>query len=428
MMLKAPLYNAVIGYGEKKNIRFHMPSHFIDDGKVFLSSKYDLTELEGLDNLMEPNGVIKEAQELLAETYSSGATYILTGGASEGVMIALYLASKRSKNVIIESTAHVSVYNAIKLFDLEPIIIKTKYDNDGLPLPVERGEITARIGEYPDASVVVTSPNYFGRVFNGTGLKDVVKGLLIVDGAHGAHFPFSKRFPVGGYEWADLTVCGMHKTLPCYTGSALLNVRDRAFADEVNEARRIFQSTSPSYLMMASIDYARAYMKEYGEELYGSLYRAVEPFTRRYTDDFTRLVIDGGNGYELERYLASLGINCEFSFGRHAVLITKPHDEKNLAKLAKTLKEFKPKSEADVMHNFGAKSAINYLSAVNAQSESVTVDDAVGRISAVNVGMYPPASPVIIAGEVITKEQTEFIKKQRYGVFGLARNTLRVVK
>lgn len=427
-MLNAPLYNAVIEYGKRNNVRFHMPSHFIDDGNLFLSSKYDLTEIEGLDNLMCPTGVIQEAQALLAKTYKSAATFMLTGGASEGVLIALYLASKRSKKVIIESTAHASVYNAIKLFNLEPIILKTRYASCGLPSTINRQELFTALETNEGASVVITSPNYFGRVFDGNGLKDKVKGLLIVDGAHGAHFPFSKRFKNAGYEWADLTVCGMHKTLPCYTGAAILNVKDESLVRETDEARKLFQSTSPSYLIMASIDYARAYMEERGEELYESLYNAVAPIKRRITDDFTRVIIDGENGYELERYLASHAINCEFSFGRHVVLITKPYDEKGLEILNAFIKRFRPSSTADVMPDFNAVAEMNYLSAINADSEYVPLDLAVGRVAAENVGLYPPASPVIIAGERIIKEQIEFIKKQEYGVFGLASNAVRVLK
>jgi len=427
-MLNAPLYNAVIEYGNKKNIRFHMPSHFIDDGNLFLSSKFDLTEIEGLDNLLCPTGVIQEAQALLAKTYKSAATFMLTGGASEGILIAMYLASKRSKKVIIESTAHVSVYNAIKLFNLEPIIIKTKYTSCGLPSMINRQDLLMALENNAGANVLITSPNYFGRVFDGNGLKDRVKGLLIADGAHGAHFPYSKRFVNAGYEWADLTVCGMHKTLPCYTGAAIINVKDEALVKDVDEARKLFQSTSPSYIVMASIDYARAYMEEHGEELYESLYKAVAPIVRRGTDDFTRVIIDGGNGYELERYLSSHGINCEFSFGRHTVLITKPYDEKCLELLNAFIKRYKPSSTAGVMQNFNTVFEMDYLSAVNAESELVPLDLAVGRIAACNVGLYPPASPVIIAGERISKEQIEFIEKQRYGVFGLATGAVRVVK
>ena len=427
-MLNAPLYNAVIEYGNRNNIRFHMPSHFINDGNLFLSSKFDLTEIEGLDNLMRPTGVIKEAQMLLAKTYKSAATFMLTGGASEGILIALYIASKKNKKIIIESTAHTSVYNAVKLFDLEPVIIKTRYDGYGLPLPMDKRTLLETLDKNEGASVVITSPNYFGRVFDGNGLKEKVEGLIIADGAHGAHFPYSNRFRNVGYEWADLCVCGIHKTLPCYTGAAILNVKDKSLVHDTDEARKIFQSTSPSYIIMASIDFARAYMEEHGEELYENLYKTVSRIKRRETDDFTRVIIDGGNGYELERCLASNGINCEFSFGRHVVLITKPRDENNLREFNDVIKSYKPKFSAPVMIDFNTEFALDYKTAICSDFENVAIENATGRVAAANVGLYPPASPVIIAGERIIKEQVEFIKKQRYGVFGLANNTIRVLK
>jgi len=427
--MKTPLYEAVKQFAERQNnISFHMPSHFVDDGSLYLSAKYDLTELEGLDNLMHPKGVIAEAEKLLADTYKSNACLMLTGGATEGILIALYMASQISKKIIIESTAHVSVYNGIRLFNLEPIILRTRYDADGLPLPVDIGALKAAIEQTPTASVLVTTPNYFGRVAELEQVKKSIKGLFIADGAHGAHFPYSKLLPKGAYEYADLCVCGMHKTLPCYTGSAVLCVGKSELAECARSARLLLQSTSPSYVIMASIDYARGVMSDNGAEWYESLKKEIDNIEHVKTDDFTRLVLDGGNGRALERYLAAQGIVCEFSFGRFAVLITKPKDENNLVKVKEALKGYYCGDTADVLENFEVERAMSYNAALNARQEVAELNKAVGRIAGQNVGLYPPASPIIIAGDKISEEQIRFLKKQTYGVYGLANGGLCVLK
>ena len=386
-----PLYDVIKDYKGVK-ARFHMPSHggktlIGESDDLYASAPFDVTELSFSDNLSCPNGVIRQAENLAAAAYGAEETLFFAGGATDAVQTALW--TFRDKHIAFLGGMHKSFHSAARLFSLNVKGISFVEE-------ITRGEFGV---------VCVTSPDYYGVTADIPRIADACKkagALLIVDEAHGAHFAFSPLLPESAVGYADLTVHGAHKTLPVYTGGAMLHVK-RAFYDAARQARAEVIGTSPSYLVMASLDFARDLFEKNGERYYEEVKKVLDRAKKRHpklrlqpSDDFTRVVFFKENaGHALAAALERAGIFAEAADRDRVVLIVTPFNAR-FAEKAFALAE-----------NFEG---------VNAHYPDIS--DLIGKKSAADVGVYPPGIPLVKRGEIFTEETIGILQANLDRLFG----------
>ncbi|MDR2634556.1 MAG: aminotransferase class I/II-fold pyridoxal phosphate-dependent enzyme [Clostridiales bacterium] len=450
--LNAPLYDAVTNYAAKA--RFHMPGHGGTpiDGGLYLSAPFDITELPFSDNLKNPSGVIKDAERLFAETYSSEDALLFATGATGAVQSALYAARERfGKSAVIAPNCHCSVHSALRLFGMRSVVL----GSNARPMPKNRenridGDITpdaaaAVLDDTRAGILVLTSPDYYGRALDLAGFKEVTESrgvCLVVDSAHGAHFAFSPLLPPPASLYADLTVYGAHKTMPVFTGGAVLC----GSADLIAKSRFYrseYMTTSPNYVVLASLDYARAYLSLNGRAAYEKVFtdiltfkRALPQFTFTDNSDFTKLYFDcPADAPE------SAGVLPEMFDGSGSLLIVTPFNSDKLKYLADSLKTAAPlripsnecplTEAADIICKNIAKAEAdregNPTENVRNKSDLVEIEDAAGCVSEFDIGAYPPGVPRVLAGAVITDDDVIFMKKNKYRLFNLVKGKVCVI-
>ena len=397
--LKAPLYKAVLLLNKKDKVRFHMPGHCGCGSGLFASAKYDLTELFGLDNLHAPSGVIAQAEELLARAYGCDRAYIFTCGATACMHAALAYARTRG-DILFTGDMHYSFYSGLELMG-----IKAEY--------VPKKELEERLARGA-GSLFFTSPDYLGRLNGGEEIAAACKRhnvLSVADSAHGAHFAFSRLLPRSLTHTADITVVSMHKTMDVYGGGALLCANGR-HADSLAAYRSLVHTTSPSYLTMASIDFARAVWERDGEEFYQDIAEKTSAlslpngYTAVRTDDISRLVINcAGDAYDAAKKLARQGIYCEAAIGENLVFIVTPHNADKLRVLSKALESITPaplKKAPELNLKKSGKTCGEAL--------LLPVEECAGKIAGADICLYPPGVPVIYRGDILDKNAVQFIK------------------
>lgn len=468
MSKKVPLLDEVLKYKKENNLILSMPGNksgigFLRDdvGREFVNNMgfLDITEVDPLDNLHAPEGIIKEAQELLAKTYDVRKAYFVVNGSTAGNLASIFDAFNEDDEILVERNCHKSVYNGIilrklKVKYIEPVV----YEDKGLFLPPTEKEIYKAINKCKNAKgIILTYPNYFGIGYDIVEtLKDLKdRGLkIIIDGAHGAHYGITEKLPKSIVKFADYIVLSAHKTLPSLTqGSYLLINND----NNVDFYLKAFMTTSPSYLIMSSLDYARYYLENYGKEDYDKLIDLAikwsikinnlnkvrvlskEDLPRGYDLDLSRYILilkKGYSGHKLLNYLRSLNIQCEMSFSGGVVLILSPFNlEKDFEKIYNSLKSLNLELlvDTDYQNYCGLipKKVLELYEAFNMEFEYVNIYESESKISKEAIIPYPPGIPLICAGEVISKEAIDIINgyiKNNKTVIGLKNGLVKVIK
>ena len=276
-MFEAPIYERVLQFKNKNPRRFFMPGHKggYKFGSNYLSPvmPYDLTELPRTGNLYGDSDIFDEAGRLAARAFCARQSFLLCNGATQGICAALSIARRYGDKILIDRNCHKSVITGIMLLGFEPYYIKSRILDWGFTAGVEDKDVAEGLKLHPDAAaVVITSPTYYGVISDIARIKKECEAqgnhtLLIVDEAHGAHLNFSPSLPESAIALgADIVISSAHKTLPALTQGAFLNVNIKIERSEVLSAIAMFGSSSPSYLISASLDWARAYMEQNGEE------------------------------------------------------------------------------------------------------------------------------------------------------------------
>ena len=468
MSKKVPLLDEVLKYKKENNLILSMPGNksgigFLRDdvGREFVNNMgfLDITEVDPLDNLHAPEGIIKEAQELLAKTYDVRKAYFVVNGSTAGNLASIFDAFNEGDEIFVERNCHKSVYNGIilrklKVKYIEPVV----YEDKGLFLPPTEKEIYKAINKCKNAKgIILTYPNYFGIGYDIVEtLKDLKdRGLkIIIDGAHGAHYGITEKLPKSIVKFADYIVLSAHKTLPSLTqGSYLLINND----NNVDFYLKAFMTTSPSYLIMSSLDYARYYLENYGKEDYDKLIDLAikwsikinnlnkvrvlskEDLPRGYDLDLSRYILilkKGYSGHKLLNYLRSLNIQCEMSFSGGVVLILSPFNlEKDFEKIYNSLKSLNLELlvDTDYQNYCGLipKKVLELYEAFNMEFEYVNIYESESKISKEAIIPYPPGIPLICAGEIISKEAIDIINgyiKNNKTVIGLKNGLVKVIK
>jgi len=436
--MNTPLVNALLDYVEHKPVPFHMPGH---KGKrifppAFSGSLFDLdmTEVPGLDNLQAPEGVIKDAQGLAARAFKSAACFFLVNGSTSGIHIMMMSAFKPGDKVLLQRNCHKAVWGGLVLSGAVPVYIQPEYDEElCLPTHITPEAVEEAAKRHPDAAgIIITNPDYYGLCPNLAKFRSIMDKydmLMLVDEAHGAHLVFHPDLPPSSAQCgADLWVQSAHKILPAFTQSAYLHANINI--NRVAQLHSMLQSTSPSYLLMASLDWARGYMEEQGKDALDKLFDYLA-WTRKelkalgietmeglkrpevHGIDPTKLVLDisplGLTGYEGERILREAGVQVEMSDIYRLVLITTAADEKQdfekLIEACRTLSSYKgnrgqKKNSLSISREI-PKQMLSPKEAFDKTLEYVPLSRAEGRICAGLVGAYPPGIPRFCPGELI---------------------------
>ena len=442
-MNKLPLLNALLDYHNEENLILSMPGNkcglaFKRDeiGKIFEKNlgRLDITEVEPLDNLHHPEGVIKEAQDLLRDYYKSKKAFFVVNGSTGGNLAAVFSAFIEGDEVLVERNCHRSIYNALilrklKVTYIEPVVI----EEGKLFLPPDTENIYNALSKVKNPKgIILTYPNYFGITYN---IEEIIKDLkekglkVIIDEAHGAHFGVCKELPKNMASLADYTIISAHKTLPALTGGAYLLVNDEK--SNVEFYLSAFSTTSPSYLVMASLDYARNYLQEYGKEDYESLIHnadkkrkeinslnkvkiiAKEDLPKGYDIDRSRYTIvlpKGYSGYKLLDYLRGEKIQGEMAFPSGVVLILSYSQGLDaLDKIQQAINKLDMETLRDKEWKFNYNNplpikALEPYEVLEAKSDKIDLHNSLGRIAKENIVPYPPGIPSICLGEIINEE------------------------
>ncbi|HEY5524045.1 MAG TPA: aminotransferase class I/II-fold pyridoxal phosphate-dependent enzyme [Clostridium sp.] len=446
---KLPLVQALLNYHDENNIIFSMPGNKAGEGfnrdeigKTFAENLgfLDITEVESLDNLHHPEGVIKESQELLAKLYNVKRAYFLVNGSSGGNLASIFSAFNEGDEVLVERNCHRSVYNGLILRKLRVTFVEPRVQGQGgLFLPPDRDAIYSALERSNNPKgIILTYPNYFGITYDIEAIiRDLKnKGLkIIIDEAHGAHFGITDKLPKNVAAIADYTVVSAHKTLPALTGGSYLLVNDES--KETDFYVSAFMTTSPSYLIMASLDYARYYLGTYGKDDYEELIKIAEEWKEKinaltkvrilskeelpkfYDIDLSRYVITLPNGYSGHNFLDYLRknhIQGEMSFHSGVVLILSPFKaEESLQKLYEVIErlemeEIKDNSKVISFNPSIPKKALEPFEVLAYQGKTSCLDNAVGKIAREAIVPYPPGIPLICPGEIFNEEIIKVVK------------------
>ena len=404
------IYQMLLQNNQKKHLSFHTPGHKIGE--------WDITELSFSDNLSSPRGCIAEAQEDIAKILGAVKSFILTDGSTSGVLSMLYTAKSLGvKTIAFSIHSHKSVFNGCKLLGLTPLLYE---ENAGTMY-----EMNAFF-EGADA-LFFTSPDYYGRMAELKKIReycDKTGKLFLVDGAHGGHLHFDKNHYAGAY--ADLWVDGVHKSLPAFTQGAVVSARTDLLGEKLQEAVDIFRTTSPSYPIMASVEYAVKYPRN--EELEKCVLEFQQHPRIIKNDDWTKLCASFGTyAFAVEKELEREGIYAEFCDGDVVMFYLSPATSLKEFETIKTrlMELFKkyPYSPSKQLQRVHAPIVLDK----NLEMEWVDIENAAGRICAINCGLFPPCTPLLTVGEVISEEKARTLR-QADNVFGLQKNKILVLQ
>jgi lysine decarboxylase len=448
--LNTPLYSGIKKYIDSKPVAFHMPGHklgagFVEGFKLNLAS-CDLTEIPGLDNLHYPEDIINEAQEFTAKAYGAANSFFLVNGSTSGILTIIMTVCKQGDSLVVARDCHKSVINAMILAGVNPIYIKPGYNSEfGITTGVTALEVKNTLFNNPEAiGVFLTRPNYYGICSDITGIADIVHKagkVLIVDEAHGAHLAFSKSLPIDALAGgADICVQSAHKTLPALTQGAFLHVKsDKIDLEKLKTYLSIFQTSSPSYIIMASLDIARATMEDKGEGLLDELLSDVMELKESlgtikkikvlaidkdlyFEQDMTRIVIKlrelGITGFFAEKILRQdYNIQVEMSDLYNIVCIATIADKKEsfeklygaIADIAFRFKDAEALADIYNMEIMMPRQILSLKQTLQAETKKVKFRDACKMVSAAAITPYPPGIPLICPGEEISEQIHSYI-------------------
>lgn len=441
---RAPLYRAVAEYAAKNPARFHTPGHKGSPDSPLAefmgrALALDVTELPGTDSLYQASGPILAAEKLAARAAGAGAALMSAGGATlcmQGMIGAA--AGAGGGEIILARNSHRSAVNAAALLGLEPVWVWPRpFGGSGLPGRIAPPDVAAALRAHPKAAaVLVTSPDYYGVMSDIAAIARICRPCgvpLLVDNAHGAHLlclDGGARHPLRQGAW--MTCDSAHKTLPVLTGGAWLYLRDEKAAAPARASMALFGSTSPSYLILQSLDVARAWMEREGAAAFAALRERVAAvralcaglgfFTPPEAEfDPVRLTLDtasvGRAGGEAARLLRACGVEPEMSDGRHVVLLPAPFqpeaDFQRLETALRRLPAGRPLPFPPAPAERPAR-AMPAAAALRARGETVEIARAAGRVAAESCCPCPPGVPPVAPGERITENLAAALKS--YGI------------
>lgn len=426
-------------YADSDYLSMHMPGHKRCMGEIGNPYFIDITEIDGFDNLHQAEGILLEAQERAASLYGSEETHYLVNGSTAGILSAISGCTSFGGNILLARNSHKSAYHAACLRGLHVRYIYPQSDEmmgiNGVILP---SDVEKSLRDHPELqAVMITSPTYDGVVSDVKAIAGIVHryGIsLIVDEAHGAHFPFSGHFPEDSISCgADVVIHSLHKTLPSLTQTALIHLNGNlADRKKIRNFLSVYQSSSPSYVLMASLDNCVEWVSShpYVFESFCKELQRVRKELRLLRSlklleipgmDPCKILISvrntGINGRELQNILRrEFHVELEMACDSYVCAITTVADTKeSFSRLLRALQEvdnrisgkkdfFSSGSRTGSDEVLPAVSVCTMLEAEENEKESCLLEQSEGRISGGFVTLYPPGIPILAPGEKISKE------------------------
>ena len=464
------LYDRLIEYSGSDYYGFHMPGHKRQMNMMGAAAPYeiDITEIDGFDDLHHADGILEEAQARAARVYRADETHFLINGSSVGILSAVIGVTNRGDTVLVARNCHKSVYHAIEMNGLNPVYLSPGVNPSvQFNTEVSAKDVRRALGRVPGIrAVIIVSPTYDGVVSDVEAISEAVheKGIpLIVDEAHGAHFGFHPYFPENSNQaGADIVIHSLHKTLPSLTQTALLHMNGGLVRREkVRRYLHMLQSSSPSYVLMASIDSCVDLLENQREELFDPYTERLEKLRTRLAGlrrlrleetacyDCSKLVVSSGDtgltGRELYRILLErYHLQLEMAAGTYVLAMTSVGDtDEGMERLMTALEEIDsmPGTAAlsdqmpcsrmcgaadgeSIRQNSGLKYDIPCLPRPDVVYNSFDIEemkkswqtavlswqDSVGRVAAEYAYLYPPGKPLIVPGERVSQEAADVLQ------------------
>lgn len=454
-------------HADTNPVSFHMPGHkgsriYRENGYGYFLDKImdcDITEIPGADNLFQTEGIIAETMKKYERLYEVKKSYLLVNGSSGGLISAILACVRPGGKLIMARNSHKSIFNALGLASIEPVYAyPEEAEGCGILGEITAEEIVRCMDDNPDAdAVILPSPNYYGICSNVRKIAEEVhkRGkVLIVDQAHGAHLRLFEKYAGSGAgcacaecgfpesaetQGADIVINSIHKTLASFTQSALLNLTsDRVNPFVMEDKLQTIESSSPSYLLMATLDINADLLEKSGERLIREWAGNLEYFYNEagripglkviipQNLDRTKLNIDmsayGINGNELEVLLMERDIFIELVTGNIVMCMTGiGNTRRDYERLIEALKEIaaklgENKAGGQAIRPAGQPEVLTRVlekKAVPVEKEFVLIDEAAGRVCGSSIIPYPPGIPIVCPGEVIDEAVIEYVKARR---------------
>lgn len=459
--MKTPVFDALNKLMEENSVFFHMPGH---KGKNTLINWgdyipfIDTTETEGMDNLLDPRGIIQESQELAAKVFGAKYTQYAVNGSTGSIYIALATITKPGDKILVQRNCHKAVYNAMILNRLNPVYMYPNYNEEyhvmtGLD-PKEIDEILSEDDEIK--VVVITYPNYYGVCSDLETIANIVhkhNRILMVDEAHGPHMTFSERLPKSALECgADIVIHSTHKTMASFTQTSMIHVgTDRVDLNKLRDRFQLYTTTSPSYLFTASNEIATAYMdtEEAKKKLEWNIDKCEETIKRLnsiarvfvftgdendktiFAKDNTKILfrIDGMKGSQVKKQLyAKYNIRLEMTDYYYALALTSlMNEEEDYERLIAAVEDLAKTAPYEDITPVSIKMPtpeviMPIYEAYHSSKKQVELKYSIGKISATSIIPYPPGVPLVVPGEEITQElydQITFLMENGIEIVGL---------
>ncbi|MGM9567773.1 MAG: aminotransferase class I/II-fold pyridoxal phosphate-dependent enzyme [Clostridia bacterium] len=457
------LWGPLTHYGTSEILPMHMPGHKRKSGFLHGVGRYDITEVRGFDDLHHPQGIIKEAMEDAAALYKSDATWFLVNGSTAGILSAVTAVTRPGDQILLARNCHKSALNAVTLRGLKPVwLLPPSVSELSVFGSIDPKDVEKALTKNPDiAAVLIVSPTYEGIISNVASIAEITHRFgvpLIVDAAHGAHFRFGKDFPADALSrGADLVIESLHKTLPSLTQTAVLHLKsDLVSREKLEFALQAYQSSSPSYLLIASITECLRVMEEQGEELMAEysdhlnhLRKTIQSFGECFLLDKEETMFDydkgkivlglyGYDGRELAgRLFTESRVETEMAAPGYLVAMTSVYDDKeNLfrfaAELSRLRREMPLTGETAFPKMMPAlpEQAMLPAEALEKEVFPCPLEEAENRVSAETLYIYPPGSPLVAAGERISEDllkTVELCRRSGITVHGLKGNHVAVI-
>ena len=460
-MSSKALYEKLREYSKSSALPMHMPGHKRNTSSFdylgSIDAALDITEIDSFDDLNSPEDIFAESEALAASLWGSDETLFSVNGSTGAILASVraVLKCETGRTVIVARNCHKSVYHALELCDCRAVYLAPEVMTAGFSVSVTPESVKTALENTPDAAaVILTSPTYEGIISDIASIADICHSYsvpLIVDEAHGAHLSLHGVFRDGAVKCgADVVIQSIHKTLPSLTQTALVHRNgDIVSSDELRRQMAIFQSSSPSYLLSASIDGCVRFLasadgerclrrwKTALDETYKKLDAQdnVTLFTAGdgvFAKDETKLVILG-DGFDIMKSFRSAGVELEMASISYAVAMTGAGDtSESLDKFcdaAKCLNAYEITSFCGKLHIPNV--IMCAAEAVRRESCEVSLQDAAGKISASYVYAYPPGIPLLVPGEAVDYDiirDAELLMSAGAAVRGIKNASLKVIK
>ena len=451
---QAPIYEALVKLRKKRIVPFDVPGHKRGRGNPelveLLGEKcvgIDVNSMKPLDNLGHPISIIRDAEELAAEAFGASHAFLMIGGTTSSVQTMILSTCKAGDKIILPRNVHKSAINALVLCGAIPIYIEMSVDPKiGIALGLENDRVAQAIKKHPDAkAILINNPTYYGICSDLKGLTEMAHEagmLVLVDEAHGAHLHFTDKLPLSAMDaGADMAAVSMHKSGGSLTQSSILLIGEQMNPEYVRQIINLTQSTSASYLLMASLDISRRNLALRGKESFEKVIELSE-YARREINAiggyyaYSKELIDGVSVCDfdvtkLSVYIQGIGLtgievydllrdeyDIQIEFGDIGNILAyisigdRIQDIERLVGALADIKRLYSRDGKDLIAGeyIQPELVLSPQEAFYSERRSLTLDESVGQVCGEFVMCYPPGIPILAPGERITREIVDYIQ------------------